>query len=79
MKKFAFAALATAAVVAFGVTGAQAAQKFITIGTGGQTGVYYQVGGAICKLVNKGTKNHNINPHFPDELVNRCPEMEIML
>ena len=20
-----------------------------------------------------------INPHFPDELVNRCPEMEIML
>ena len=60
MKKFAFAALATAAVVAFGVTGAQAAQKFITIGTGGQTGVYYQVGGAICKLVNKGTKNHNI-------------------
>ena len=79
MKKFAFAALATAAVVAFGVTGAQAAQKFITIGTGGQTGVYYQVGGAICKLVNKGTKNHNINRHFPDELVNRCPEMEIML
>ena len=20
-----------------------------------------------------------LNPHFPDELVNRCPEMEIML
>jgi len=21
----------------------------------------------------------DLNPHFPDELVNRCPEMEIML
>ena len=36
------------------------AQKFITIGTGGQTGVYYQVGGSICKLVNRGTKDHGI-------------------
>lgn len=39
---------------------AQAQQKFITIGTGGQTGVYYQVGGAICRLVNRGTSKHNI-------------------
>ena len=73
---------ALAAVLGLGVMAlapAALAEKFITIGTGGQTGVYYQVGGAICKLVNKGTKNHNINPHFPDELVNRCPEMEIML
>lgn len=30
-----------------------AQQKFITIGTGGVTGVYYAVGGAICRLVNK--------------------------
>ncbi|PHQ68887.1 MAG: C4-dicarboxylate ABC transporter substrate-binding protein [Sneathiella sp.] len=36
------------------------AEEFITIGTGGQTGVYYQVGGAICKLVNRGTKDHDI-------------------
>lgn len=28
-------------------------QKFVTIGTGGITGVYYAVGGAICRLVNK--------------------------
>jgi hypothetical protein len=27
---------------------------FITIGTGGITGVYYPTGGAICRLVNKG-------------------------
>ncbi len=33
--------------------GAGAQQKFVTIGTGGVTGVYYAVGGAICRLVNK--------------------------
>ena len=27
-------------------------QHFITIGTGGVTGVYYPTGGAICRLVN---------------------------
>ena len=36
------------------------AEKFVTIGTGGQTGVYYQVGGAICRLVNRGTADHDI-------------------
>jgi uncharacterized protein len=35
-------------------TAAQAQQKFITIGTGGVTGVYYAVGGAVCRLMNKG-------------------------
>src|SRR3546814_19267050 len=33
---------------------------FITIGTGGQTGVYYQVGGAVCRLVNRNTDEHHI-------------------
>lgn len=32
---------------------AVAQDRFITIGTGGVTGVYYAVGGAICRLVNK--------------------------
>jgi TRAP transporter TAXI family solute receptor len=32
---------------------AAAQQKFVTIGTGGVTGVYYAVGGSICRLVNK--------------------------
>ncbi|MCB2101015.1 MAG: TAXI family TRAP transporter solute-binding subunit [Rhodobacterales bacterium] len=65
MKKFAISSLAMA-VVAGGLAltagaGAQAAdQKFITIGTGGVTGVYYPTGGAICRLVNKGRKEHGI-------------------
>lgn len=55
--------VATAAVI--GLTAAtlgtaEAEQKFITIGTGGVTGVYYPTGGAICRLVNKGRKDHGI-------------------
>jgi TRAP transporter TAXI family solute receptor len=41
-------------------TGAVAETKFVTIGTGGVTGVYYPTGGAICRLVNKGRKMHGI-------------------
>ncbi|MCI5049459.1 MAG: TAXI family TRAP transporter solute-binding subunit [Rickettsiales bacterium] len=39
---------------------AQARDKFVTIGTGGVTGVYYPAGGAICRLVNRGRKEHGI-------------------
>jgi uncharacterized protein len=46
------AALALTAALA-APTPAAAQQKFVTIGTGGVTGVYYAVGGAICRLVNK--------------------------
>ncbi|MCG8547435.1 MAG: TAXI family TRAP transporter solute-binding subunit [Alphaproteobacteria bacterium] len=35
-------------------------RKFISIGTGGVTGVYYPTGGAICRLVNRGRKSHGI-------------------
>jgi TRAP transporter TAXI family solute receptor len=35
-------------------------QKFVTIGTGGVTGVYYAVGGAVCRLLNKERKTHGI-------------------
>jgi TRAP-type uncharacterized transport system substrate-binding protein len=35
-----------------------AEQEFISIGTGGVTGVYYPTGGAICRLVNKKRKEH---------------------
>jgi TRAP transporter TAXI family solute receptor len=35
---------------------------FLTIGTGGITGVYYPAGGAICRLMSKGriAKEHNV-------------------
>nr|WP_235956412.1 TAXI family TRAP transporter solute-binding subunit [Grimontia sedimenti] len=36
------------------------ANQFVTIGTGGVTGVYYPTGGAICRLVNKTKKEHGI-------------------
>ncbi len=39
---------------------ANASDKFITIGTGGVTGVYYPTGGAVCRLVNRGRKDHGI-------------------
>lgn len=42
----------------FASAGVQAQQKFITIGTGGVTGVYYPTGGAICRLVNTKRKQH---------------------
>ncbi len=35
-------------------------QTFVTIGTGGVTGVYYPTGGAIARLVNKGRKDHGV-------------------
>ncbi|MDG2285014.1 MAG: TAXI family TRAP transporter solute-binding subunit [Alphaproteobacteria bacterium] len=51
-----------AMALAIGVTGAAHAadQQFISIGTGGVTGVYYPTGGAICRLVNKERKKHGI-------------------
>lgn len=39
---------------------AQAKTTFVTIGTGGITGVYYPTGGAIAKIVNKKKKEYGI-------------------
>jgi uncharacterized protein len=45
--------LLAAGTLLAGGSAASAQQKFVTIGTGGVTGVYYAVGGAICRLMNK--------------------------
>ncbi|MEQ9633592.1 MAG: TAXI family TRAP transporter solute-binding subunit [Roseovarius sp.] len=56
---------ATAAILAVTATAATAQERFITIGTGGQTGVYYVVGQSICRLVNRGTSEHNLKCTAP--------------
>ena len=58
--------LTTGAVVAAALLAATfsvpvaAQQKFVTVGTGGVTGVYYAAGGALCRLVNKDRAKHGI-------------------
>ena len=54
-------ALASVLAMSLGSGSALAAgQQFVSIGTGGVTGVYYPTGGAICRLVNKNRKEHGI-------------------
>jgi len=37
-----------------------ASTRYVSIGTGAITGVYYPAGGAICRLLNRGRKAHGI-------------------
>jgi len=54
-------AIGAAVALSVGLTGISAeADEFISIGTGGVTGVYYPTGGAICRLVNRDRKEHGI-------------------
>jgi len=60
MKKLTTIAVALALGVTLASPAAVAEQKFVTIGTGGVTGVYYVAGGAICRLMNKERAKHGI-------------------
>ena len=44
-----------------GLLGTAQGAKFVSVGTGGLTGVYYPTGGNIAKLVNGKKKEYNIN------------------
>lgn len=62
----AFVAASILALLAVAIAGSALAQDsrqddgFVTIGTGGLTGVYYPAGGAIQRLVNRGTEQHGV-------------------
>ncbi|MBF0255041.1 MAG: TAXI family TRAP transporter solute-binding subunit [Gammaproteobacteria bacterium] len=60
MRPTPFLMFAASALLFVITAGTSSASSFITIGTGGVTGVYYPTGGAICRLVNKGRKEHGI-------------------
>ncbi len=60
MKKIITGTLLGGLALAIATPATAAEQQFITIGTGGVTGVYYPTGGSICRLVNKGRKDHGI-------------------
>jgi uncharacterized protein len=59
MKTSVMGTVAAVALVAGSASFAQD-QTFISIGTGGVTGVYYPAGGAICRLVNRDRAEHGI-------------------
>jgi TRAP transporter TAXI family solute receptor len=64
MKSIKYLALA-GAMMTLSAPAVTAQETFINIGTGGQTGVYFVVGQSICRLVNRGTADHNIRCTAP--------------
>ncbi|HXV22612.1 MAG TPA: TAXI family TRAP transporter solute-binding subunit [Desulfuromonadales bacterium] len=59
MKRVA-AVLMTTVFVLASVAASYAAPRYVTMGTGGVTGVYYPTGGAISKLVNAKRQQYNL-------------------
>ncbi len=60
MKRGLYFSIAVLAALLMTLANAQAKTQFVTIGTGGITGVYYPTGGAIAKMVNKKKKEYGI-------------------
>ncbi|RKR07492.1 hypothetical protein C7446_0304 [Kushneria sinocarnis] len=67
IKRQTLTALLSATVMTLGALAASsgaaraADNQFMTIGTGGQTGVYYVVGQSICRFVNQGDSGYKCN------------------
>jgi TRAP transporter TAXI family solute receptor len=59
-KQFTLSIMAAGLIAGTVVSTPVSAEQFVSIGTGGVTGVYYPTGGAICRLVNKNRKEHGI-------------------
>ncbi len=64
-KTLAWALTAGLASFSMAHTAQAADDKFVTIGTGGQTGVYYVAGQSICRFVNRDSKRHGIKCNAP--------------
>ncbi len=61
MKKIGVLVLLTAVLFSFfACSGGQGKNKFVTIGTGGVTGVYYPTGGAISRMVNAKYEEYGV-------------------
>lgn len=55
-----FARLLLLSAVLLSAATASAQEKIVTIATGSERGAYYPAGGAICRLLNHGRKEHGI-------------------
>lgn len=63
LRSILFAGITGLCVLAIGImlpSAASARTTFVTIGTGGVTGVYYPLGGAISKIVNEKSKQYKL-------------------
>jgi TRAP transporter TAXI family solute receptor len=67
MKRLSLAAAVSGIVLGASAFSTQAVadQKFITIGTGGQTGVYFVVGQSVCRMVNRNSDEHGVRCNAP--------------
>jgi TRAP transporter TAXI family solute receptor len=60
LRKLKTAFLFACGVALVGVSQPRAETEFITFGTAGVTGVYYPVGGTICRMVNRNAREHGV-------------------
>lgn len=67
MKRLSLAAAVSGIALGASVLSTQAIaeQQFITIGTGGQTGVYFVVGQSVCRMVNRNSDEHGVRCNAP--------------
>jgi hypothetical protein len=57
--------LSCALAGALNITAASAQERFVTIGTGGQTGVYYTAGQSVCRFLNRAEVQPPIKCNAP--------------